>query len=232
MTELALLSYNLRRDTRSDGPNRWRHRRDRVATTLRKADIAGLQEARWPMLRDLTFGAPRHRWVGRRAGRRSAGGRVRPGALAGGPFRPRRPGPLLAVLPTRGPRQQGPRAGRRADGDLGPPRRAELRATAVRPEHPPRPPGGGRPGRRCHPGPGGPGRPGRRRARRGHRGPQRPAGGRGLRRSSPVPATGWPSATPTSRPPIATRPTRPTRASRLPGPACGSTSSCSPPTGQ
>lgn len=64
MTELALLSYNLRRDTRADGPNRWRHRRDRVATTLRKADIAGLQEARWPMLRDLTFGAPRHRWVG------------------------------------------------------------------------------------------------------------------------------------------------------------------------
>ena len=64
MTELALLSYNLRRDTRSDGPNRWRHRRDRVAATLRKADIAGLQEARWPMLRDLTFGAPRHRWVG------------------------------------------------------------------------------------------------------------------------------------------------------------------------
>ena len=45
MTELALLSYNLRRDTRSDGPNRWRHRRDRVAATLRKADVAGLQEA-------------------------------------------------------------------------------------------------------------------------------------------------------------------------------------------
>jgi len=64
VTEVALLSYNLRRDTRADGPNRWRHRRDRVAATLRGADLAGLQEARWPMLRDLTFGAPRHRWVG------------------------------------------------------------------------------------------------------------------------------------------------------------------------
>ncbi len=64
MTDFALLSYNLRRDTRSDGPNRWRHRRDRVAAALRGADLAGLQEARWPMLRDLTFGAPRHRWVG------------------------------------------------------------------------------------------------------------------------------------------------------------------------
>lgn len=73
MTELMLLSYNLRRDTRSDGPNRWRHRRDRVARTLRAADVAGLQEARWPMLRDLTFGAPRHRWVGvgRADGRRA-----------------------------------------------------------------------------------------------------------------------------------------------------------------
>jgi endonuclease/exonuclease/phosphatase family metal-dependent hydrolase len=73
MTDLALLSYNLRRDTRSDGPNRWRHRRDRVAGTLRAADIAGLQEARWPMLRDLTLGAPRHRWVGvgRADGRRA-----------------------------------------------------------------------------------------------------------------------------------------------------------------
>lgn len=64
MSEVTLLSYNLRRDTRSDGPNRWHRRRDRVARTLRGADIAGLQEARWPMLRDLTFGAPRHRWVG------------------------------------------------------------------------------------------------------------------------------------------------------------------------
>lgn len=64
MTDLGLLSYNLRRDTRADGANRWRHRRDRVAATVRAADIAGLQEARWPMLRDLVYGAPMHRWVG------------------------------------------------------------------------------------------------------------------------------------------------------------------------
>ena len=64
MTGLRLLSYNLRRDTRSDGADRWRHRRDRVARTLRGADVAGLQEAQWPMLRDLTFGAAQHRWVG------------------------------------------------------------------------------------------------------------------------------------------------------------------------
>ncbi len=59
-----LLSYNLRRDTRSDGPNRWRHRRDRVAATIRAVDIAGLQEVRYPMLRDLVYGVPHHRWVG------------------------------------------------------------------------------------------------------------------------------------------------------------------------
>ncbi|HET9559113.1 MAG TPA: endonuclease, partial [Actinomycetota bacterium] len=64
MTEIELLSYNLRRDTRADGANRWRHRRDRVATTVRGVDIAGLQEAKWPMLRDLVYGAPIHRWVG------------------------------------------------------------------------------------------------------------------------------------------------------------------------
>lgn len=64
MTELGLLSYNLRRDTRSDGPNRWRHRRDRVAATVRRFDIAGLQEVQWPMLRDLVYGAPMHRWAG------------------------------------------------------------------------------------------------------------------------------------------------------------------------
>lgn len=65
MTGWTLLSYNIRRDTRADGRNRWRHRRDRVAATLRGADVAGLQEATWPQLRDLVFGAPRHRWVGR-----------------------------------------------------------------------------------------------------------------------------------------------------------------------
>ena len=64
MATLRLLTYNIRRDTRADGPNRWRHRRDRVAETLKRADLAGLQEARWPQLRDLRLQAPRHRFVG------------------------------------------------------------------------------------------------------------------------------------------------------------------------
>ncbi len=61
---LRLLTYNIRRDTRSDGPNRWRRRRDRVAATLRGADLAGLQEVKWPQYRDLLLQAPRHRSVG------------------------------------------------------------------------------------------------------------------------------------------------------------------------
>jgi endonuclease/exonuclease/phosphatase family metal-dependent hydrolase len=68
-----LLSYNVRRDTWGDGRNRWRRRRDRVAARVRPADVAGLQEVRWRMLRDLVFGAPHHRWIGagRGNGRRS-----------------------------------------------------------------------------------------------------------------------------------------------------------------
>ena len=55
-----LLSYNVRRDTWGDGRNRWRRRRDRVAARVRPADVAGLQEVRWRMLRDLVFGAQFH----------------------------------------------------------------------------------------------------------------------------------------------------------------------------
>lgn len=72
MSGYRLLTFNLRRDTRADGPNRWRRRRDRAASIVRAVDVAGLQEARWPQLRDLTFGAPGHRFagVGRADGRR------------------------------------------------------------------------------------------------------------------------------------------------------------------
>ena len=54
-----------------------------------EVDIAGLQEAEWPMLRDLAFGAPDPPLGGGRGGPTGGGRRVRARALAGGPFRRR-----------------------------------------------------------------------------------------------------------------------------------------------
>lgn len=75
--DLRLLTYNIRRDTRADGPDRWRHRRDRVAATLRDVDLAGLQEVKRGQLLDLWLQAPRHRFAGvGRADGRHAGEHV------------------------------------------------------------------------------------------------------------------------------------------------------------
>jgi endonuclease/exonuclease/phosphatase family metal-dependent hydrolase len=62
--EYRLLSFNIRRDTRDDGPDRWRRRRDLVSAVLRRADVAGLQEVRWRQLRDLEVGAAGYEWAG------------------------------------------------------------------------------------------------------------------------------------------------------------------------
>jgi endonuclease/exonuclease/phosphatase family metal-dependent hydrolase len=64
MTDVRILSFNLRRDTRADGPNRWARRRDAATAVVRRADVAGLQEARWPQLRDVLLGASGLRWAG------------------------------------------------------------------------------------------------------------------------------------------------------------------------
>ena len=63
--EVCVLTFNIRTSTGRDGPDRWRRRRDAAARVIRRADIAGLQEARWPQLVDLTLGVPGHRWFGK-----------------------------------------------------------------------------------------------------------------------------------------------------------------------
>lgn len=63
--ELTVLTFNIRTATGRDGPDRWRRRRDAAAAVVRRADVAGLQEARWRQLVDLRTGAPSHRCYGR-----------------------------------------------------------------------------------------------------------------------------------------------------------------------
>jgi endonuclease/exonuclease/phosphatase family metal-dependent hydrolase len=54
-TPLRVMTFNLRLDVASDGPNAWPHRRDRVAALIRfhGADVVGVQEALAHMLTDL-----------------------------------------------------------------------------------------------------------------------------------------------------------------------------------
>lgn len=63
--DVRVLTFNIRTATGRDGPDRWRRRRDAAAKVVRRADVAGLQEARSQQLVDLTLGAPGHRWFGR-----------------------------------------------------------------------------------------------------------------------------------------------------------------------
>jgi endonuclease/exonuclease/phosphatase family metal-dependent hydrolase len=63
--DLRVLTFNIRTATGRDGPDRWRRRRDVAARVVRRADVAGLQEARWRQLVDLSLGAPGYRWYGR-----------------------------------------------------------------------------------------------------------------------------------------------------------------------
>lgn len=65
MLDLRVLTFNIRTATGRDGPDRWRRRRDAAARVVRRADVAGLQEARAQQLSDLKFGAPEHRCFGR-----------------------------------------------------------------------------------------------------------------------------------------------------------------------
>lgn len=70
---IGVLSFNLRFDNPTDGPNRWKHRRRAVTRTIDGcADIAGLQEARRCPLGYLVRHLRRFKWigVGRNDGRR------------------------------------------------------------------------------------------------------------------------------------------------------------------
>src|SRR6185503_20405447 len=57
---LRVMTFNLRLDLASDGPNAWPHRRDWVAALIRfhAPDVVGVQEALAPMLADLDARLP------------------------------------------------------------------------------------------------------------------------------------------------------------------------------
>lgn len=61
-----MITFNLRRATRFDGPNGWPFRRDAVADVVRRftPDILATQEGTVPMLRDLDERLPSYRRVG------------------------------------------------------------------------------------------------------------------------------------------------------------------------
>ncbi len=62
---LRVLSFNLRLNTPSDGPDAWPYRRDTVAAIIRdRADLVGVQEAQRSMLDDLEARLPGFAWFG------------------------------------------------------------------------------------------------------------------------------------------------------------------------
>jgi endonuclease/exonuclease/phosphatase family metal-dependent hydrolase len=64
---VRVMSLNLRYDNPLDGPNAWPHRRDWLAEIVRReaAEMIGMQEARRPMIDDLTRRLPLMGWYGR-----------------------------------------------------------------------------------------------------------------------------------------------------------------------
>lgn len=73
---LRVMTFNLRLDVASDGPDAWPHRRDRVAALIRfhGADVVGVQEALAHMLTDLDARLPGFARIGvGRADGRSGG---------------------------------------------------------------------------------------------------------------------------------------------------------------
>lgn len=63
---LRVMTFNIRYDTPTDGPNAWPHRRDRVAGLVRfhEADVVGVQEALLRQLTDLDARLPGFARVG------------------------------------------------------------------------------------------------------------------------------------------------------------------------
>ncbi|EMR03485.1 endonuclease/exonuclease/phosphatase family protein [Cesiribacter andamanensis] len=64
---LRVMSYNLRLDIASDGPDRWPLRRERVAGLIRyhQPQLLGVQEALRHQLQDLQEALPHYKWYGR-----------------------------------------------------------------------------------------------------------------------------------------------------------------------
>jgi len=60
------MSFNLRFDTKDDGPNRWCHRRDFVYSTIRLhgAEVLGFQEALRTQINDIENNLPEYAWTG------------------------------------------------------------------------------------------------------------------------------------------------------------------------
>jgi len=61
-----IMSFNLRYDTKADGPNQWCHRRDLVYATIRLhgSEILGFQEALRTQINDLEHNLPEFAWTG------------------------------------------------------------------------------------------------------------------------------------------------------------------------
>lgn len=63
---MNVISYNIRFDTRRDGPDAWPHRKEKVAHLLRQHApvVAGLQEALKHQIDDLALRLPGYGWIG------------------------------------------------------------------------------------------------------------------------------------------------------------------------
>lgn len=70
---LRIMTFNLRSDCWLDGRNRWRHRKEQVATLLNEveADLIGLQEVKLNMRQDLESILTQYHWIGRPRTKRS-----------------------------------------------------------------------------------------------------------------------------------------------------------------
>ena len=66
MTELSILTFNIRRDRGDDGINNWEFRRDLVASILEQnvPDVAVFQEVLAHQLKDLESMLPGYNWTG------------------------------------------------------------------------------------------------------------------------------------------------------------------------
>jgi endonuclease/exonuclease/phosphatase family metal-dependent hydrolase len=61
---LKVMTYNIRYKNKHDGANKWDNRKDQVATIIKKADVAGLQEVLDVQLKDLENLLPGYTHIG------------------------------------------------------------------------------------------------------------------------------------------------------------------------
>ena len=65
-THIALMTYNLRLDISSDGPNQWERRREQVASQIgfHRPDVCGIQEGLSQQIDYLEQNLPHYDYVG------------------------------------------------------------------------------------------------------------------------------------------------------------------------